>query len=161
MAMAQDAPRVEVFGGYSHFVADLSNTSYHFNGGELAVTENINNWFGGTLDVGAQWGTQNGINVNTQQLLYGPRFTYRKSKSVTPFGHILLGAIRGSQGFSGISHSAFRFAAALGGGVDIKVSEKASIRPIQVEYLMSRFMNTNLNNLRLSAGLVLRFGTVK
>jgi len=160
-AMAQNPPKVEIFGGYSHVVADLSNTSFNLDGGEVAVTENLNKWFGGTLDVGAQWGTQNGFNVNTQQIMYGPVFACRKSSSIPPFGHVLLGAIRGSQEFAGISQSAFRFAAVLGGGVDVKLSERASIRVIQADYLISRFMGTNQNNIRLSAGIVLTFGRAR
>lgn len=159
--MAQNAPKVEVFGGYSHVVADLSNASFGLNGGEIAVTENLNNWFGGKIDIGSQWGTQNGFNVNTQQFMYGPVFACRKASSITPFGQVLLGAIRGSQEFVGISQSATRFAAAFGGGVDVKLSKKASIRMIQADYLVSRFMGTNQNNIRLSAGIVLTFGKAK
>jgi hypothetical protein len=160
-AIAQDAPKVEVFGGYSHFLSDISNTSSHLGGGGVAVTENLNNWFGGTIDVGAQWGVQNGFNVNTQQFMYGPAVAYRQRSPFTPFGHILLGAIRGSQGFAGISQSAIKIAAAFGGGVDLKISKQVSIRAIQADYLMSRFMNTRQNNLRLSAGLVLKFGAAR
>jgi hypothetical protein len=157
----QNAPQWEIFGGYSHVVADLSNTRFNLDGGEMAVTENVNEWFGGKLYVGAQWGTRNDFNVNSQQIMFGPVFTYRKPSSITPFGHILLGAIRGSQEFSGISQSAYRFATALGGGVDIKLGERASIRAIQADYLISRFMGTYQNNIRLSAGIVYSFGRVR
>src|SRR6266700_2603252 len=117
-AMAQDAPTVEFFGGYSHVVADFSNNSFNLNGAEVAMTQNLNNWFGGTFDFGTQYGTRNGFNVNTQQIMYGPVFAYRRSSSFTPFGHVLAGVVRGSQGFAGISHTDTKFGAEFGGGVD-------------------------------------------
>jgi hypothetical protein len=160
-SMAQNAPHVEIFGGYSHFLADISNTSFGLDGGEVAVTENLNQWFGGTLDFSGQWGTLNGFNVDTQQIMYGPVVACHKCRSFTPFAHVLLGAIRGSQEFNGISQSAFKFAAAFGGGIDIQVSQSFSIRAIQAEYLMSRFLETQQNNIRLSAGIVVKLGSAK
>ena len=52
---------------------------------------------------------------------------------------------------------------ATGGGVDIAVSKHFAIRPIQVNYLFTRFPNgTNdhqtSDNFRLTTGLVVRFG---
>src|SRR5439155_22714809 len=85
-AMAQNASTIEIFGGYSHVVEDFSNTSFNLNGAEVSMTQNLNNWFGGTLDFGTQYGTRNGFNVNTQQIMYGPVFAYRKSSSFKPFG---------------------------------------------------------------------------
>jgi hypothetical protein len=160
-AMAQNAPSVEFFGGYSHVIADMSNTSFSLDGTEVSMTQNLNNWFGGTLDFGTQYGSRNGFNVNMQQIMYGPVFAYRKSSAFTPFGHVLLGAVRGSQGFAGISQPAFKFGGAFGGGLDIRLNKRFSVRVIQADYLMSRFLGTRQNNLRVSAGIVLTFGKAK
>jgi len=46
----------------------------------------------------------------------------------------------------------------LGGGVDFALTDRIAIRPIQADYLMSRFLGTRQDNIRLSAGIVLRFG---
>ena len=46
-----------------------------------------------------------------------------------------------------------------GGGVDIKVSRHVSVRPIQVEYFMTKIpdgLNNRQDNLRIGAGIVLR-----
>lgn len=162
-AMAQDTPKAEVFMGYSHLVADFNspikgNSTFNLNGAEFAVSENLNSWFGGMLDVAAQFGTRNGFNVNSEQYLYGPTFSYRKVSGFTPSAHILLGGMRGSQGFAGISVSDTKFCAAPGGALDIRLSDRISIRAIQADYVMSRFLATHQNNLRLSAGIVLTFG---
>jgi hypothetical protein len=51
----------------------------------------------------------------------------------------------------------------VGGGVDYRVSSRFSIRPLKVDYLLTRFnefttTNTQTqNNLRVSTGIVFRF----
>ena len=49
-------------------------------------------------------------------------------------------------------------AAALGGGVDIKLNDAFAIRAVQADYLMTRFLDERQDNLRLSFGVVFRFG---
>jgi len=57
------------------------------------------------------------------------------------------------------------FATALGGGVDVRLTDHIAVKPIQVEYFMTQLPSaaTNLhyaqNNLRYSAGVVFRFGS--
>jgi hypothetical protein len=56
-----------------------------------------------------------------------------------------------------------------GGGFDIKVSKRFSIRPIQAEYLYTRFgnecglpgcsNNNNQNSFRLKSGVVMAWGS--
>jgi len=56
------------------------------------------------------------------------------------------------------------FAAAIGGGTDIPLGHFISVKPIQLEYLMTQDpspftqVNHTQNNLRYSAGIVFRFG---
>jgi hypothetical protein len=53
------------------------------------------------------------------------------------------------------------FAMAASAGVDWKISEHLAIRPVQAEYLQTRFMDggTNRqNNFRYGAGIVFPFG---
>jgi hypothetical protein len=50
----------------------------------------------------------------------------------------------------------------LGGGVDYRLTNRFAIRPVKVDYLMSRFSETESggntqNNLRVSTGIVFRF----
>jgi hypothetical protein len=158
VAMAQETPRIEVFGGYSHLISNLNGTSMNVNGISVAVGENVNRWFGGTLDFTSHWGTQGGYRVNTQTLMYGPVFTYRRAPRITPFGHVLLGFVRGSPGYLGVSQPDRVFGAMLGGGVDVAVSNTVAVRLLQADYLYSRFLHTFQDNIRLSAGIVLRFG---
>ncbi|HUI44200.1 MAG TPA: outer membrane beta-barrel protein [Terriglobia bacterium] len=157
-ALAQQTPRVEVFGGYSHLVGNFSNSDFNLNGADFSVTENLNKWLGGTLDFSSHFGTVGGFKVNSETIMYGPLFAYRKNPSVVPFGHVLLGAVRGGPEYLGISDSEYRFGVLAGGGVDLKMGKRVSLRIIQADYLMTRFSSSRQDNIRLSAGIVLRFG---
>jgi hypothetical protein len=48
------------------------------------------------------------------------------------------------------------FATAFGVGIDIKVAPFIALRPIQIDYLITRFNSSTQNQPRVSAGLVLR-----
>jgi hypothetical protein len=50
----------------------------------------------------------------------------------------------------------------IGGGVDYRINNRFSIRPLQVDYLLTRFSegtsnNQTQNNLRASTGIVIHF----
>jgi hypothetical protein len=51
---------------------------------------------------------------------------------------------------------------ALGGGLDISLSHRIAIRPIEIDYMLSRYSNPltstgNQNNFRYNAGIVFKF----
>ena len=156
-ASAQQTPKVELFGGYSHLLADLNNTTFNLDGVHVSAAENINSWIGGVLDFSSHFGSSAGTNLNAQSIMYGPRFSYRKLKAVTPSAHALFGAIRASAGFDGISKPSTRFTMGLGGELDIRLSDKVAFRVIQADYMPTRFMNVRQDNIRISTGFVFRF----
>jgi len=101
--------------------------------------------------------------------LGGPRLSLRKFDRVTPFAQVLFGGIRASE--EAICKSCApllpvenAFAMTAGGGLDIRVHNRFAIRVVQAEYMMPRFENLSTgasdsqNNVRLSTGIVLRFG---
>ncbi len=155
---AQDTPKTEVYGGFSELVANVNQSSFEMPGLDFSVTENVNHWFGGTLDFSSQFGKDAGLKVNSQSLAYGPVVSYRRNPKLVPFGHLLLGAFRGSADYLNISKPEYEFGVYAGGGLDVKLGENLSLRVIQADYLMTRFSNTRQDNMRISAGLVFRFG---
>jgi hypothetical protein len=156
---AQETPEWELYGGYSYLKANLNGpgSNFHLNGGSASATENLNNWFGGRVEVSAFSGTTAGTSVTAQTFTYGPVFSYRKFQRFTPYGHAQVGAIHASQGYLGISQSAFKFAMATGGGVDLNINQRAAIR-VQADYLLTRFLGLRQDNLQFSTGLVIRLG---
>ncbi len=102
--------------------------------------------------------------ISNYLFLFGPRFylTTSDQSKWTPFGHILLGGAHITSkveitGLPTASGSANGFSMALGGGLDYKLDETFSIRPAMLEYVLVRVSGNTSNNLRYSAGIVLRF----
>lgn len=156
-AIAQQTPEVEVFGGYSNLVANVSGPSFNLNGFDVSVAESVNSWFGGALDFTSHFGTEAGNKVNTQTVTYGPVFSYRKHPSVVAFAHCLLGTVRGSSDYLNISKPAWQFVVVAGGGLDVKLTDRVALRLIQADYVMTHFSSRSQDNIRLSAGITLRF----
>jgi len=156
-AAAQETPKVELFTGYSHLFADLNTTSYNLNGVNVSAAENLNSWFGGVLDVGSYFGSNSGLNINAQSIMYGPRIAYRKSSFVTPSVHALVGGFRGSRGFDGISQANWRLGYGVGGEIDLRINDKVAFRLVQVDYMPTHFQDLHQDNVRVSVGFVFRF----
>ena len=167
-ARAQD--RFELFGGYSYVRASVpvvtavgcpapicstfTSTSHpNLNGWELAATYKPISWFGLTGDFSGHYGTLFGSSTNLHNYLFGPTVAF--PGPVSPFVHLLVGGAHLS--FSGGAVVGNAFASALGAGIDIKVAPFVSLRPIQIDYLLTRFNSSTQNQPRVSAGLVLRF----
>jgi opacity protein-like surface antigen/outer membrane protein OmpA-like peptidoglycan-associated protein len=161
------------------------NRMVELNGGTASVAFNLNRYLGLVGDFAGFRDTQlnlTGLGANPPRVadssgsvftyLFGPRLSYRKWERVTPFAQALFGGVHASQvklsGCTGTlctplpTQNAFAFTA--GGGLDIKVQRHLAIRVVQAEYMMTRFADVTTgasnsqNDLRLSAGLVLRFG---
>src|SRR6516162_9511955 len=189
-AVAQEVPKVDIFLGYSMFRAnsDQGIDAFTMNGGMGTLGWNFNNHFAAEFEFGGySTGHINGRNIDTTNLtyLFGPRFSVNRKSKVDPYVHFLFGGDRLT--YSGtpsavvcnptsancttyLANSQANFAMAIGGGLDIKLTKRFELRPVQLDYLLTRFetinvanptvtSNHNQNNLRYSAGLVFNFGT--
>jgi hypothetical protein len=158
-ARAQEGvtPAWDISGGYSYLDANLGHSHFKLNGAMASADENLHSVIGGRVEVAVYHGTEGGTTVSAQTVTYGPVFSYRKFRAFTPYAHLQLGAIHASQGYLGISQSAIKFAASGGGGVDVHVTKMASIR-LQADYMLTRFLTRNQNNLEGNLGLVFHFG---
>jgi opacity protein-like surface antigen len=166
---AQDeTPKVDLFAGYSYLQSNPSSAnldSFHLNGGSVSGAYNVTNWFGAVADFGAYTNGnigRSGAGGTTSTYLFGPRVSYRHFRRVTPFGQVLFGVARTNASAFLTSGSQNAFAMTAGGGVDLRLTDRFALRPMQVEYLLTRFQETNVgnqtqNNLRVSTGLVFRF----
>jgi Outer membrane protein beta-barrel domain len=174
---AQDA--VEVFGGYSYVrgAVPVSETilcpgppcpvttptyNSNLNGFELSGTYKPSDWFGFTADLGGNFGATQNASTHLETFLFGPQISL--PSRVSPFAHVLFGAAHESIGFANaggglatIPTSQTAFAAAVGAGIDIEVAPFVSFRPIQLDYLLTRFNSATQRQPRFSAGLVFHF----
>lgn len=172
-AYAQDVPKVEISGAYSYVRANqisVSGCCFHMNGGSGSVALNANHWFSIVGEVGGYHsGNVNNtrLDLNVISYLIGPRISLRSSSRITPFGQILVGGghasgtlYSGSAASSGLG-TQNGFAATVGGGIDVGITKRVAIRLVEADYFVTRFQNgsnNHQNNLRISAGLVFRFG---
>lgn len=170
LAAAQDYWRAEVFAGPSYLNSDKLglNARQNFNGWESAVAFRANKWVGGEADFSGYYSsvTASFGNLISERLtlsehnyvfLGGPRVIYK-----LVFLHALFGLSRLSASGSGFSSSPSSFAAAFGGGVERTVSNHWGIR-MSADYLHTRNdvfggTSSNMNNVRVSAGVVYGFG---
>jgi outer membrane immunogenic protein len=168
-ASAQDVQKFDLFAGYSYVRANPGTSGvdgFNLHGGSASIAYNANSWLSGVADFGGYHSNNilgTGVDGTLSTYLFGPRISYRHHSHFTPFGQVLFGVahIGGSDGLA-FSTSNNSFAMALGGGVDVNVSHRFSIRPVQVDYLLTRFNEfgngaQNQNNLRVSTGVVFHF----
>lgn len=156
--------QVEVFGGYSYMRPSVSfiecpgqpggcgTVTVHpnFNGWELTGVLNYH-WIGLAADLSGEYGTVAGASTHINTYLFGPQV--RLHAPVSPFAHVLVGVAHESVG--GATDSSV--AAAAGAGIDIHVAPFVSFRPIQLDYIVTRFGSGTQGQPRASAGIVLHF----
>ena len=143
-----EAPDGDVFVGYSFLSIDpgpfRDRESVH--GFDVSGTGHFNDWFGLTAEVSGHYESGDAIHY----VMGGPRFTYRDDDSrVEPYGHVLAGAA--------FLNSSGRFALGVGGGVDVKLSDKVAIRAVQVDYAPIAVEGSTIHNVRVSSGVSFRF----
>ncbi|MGA2886989.1 MAG: OmpA family protein [Terracidiphilus sp.] len=156
------------------------------NGGSTSIVYNFTRHLGLVGDFGglddskirlAGIGANSSSTVDSSGLaytyLFGPRLSFRNHERFTPFAQVLFGGIHASKatvssGCTGAGCTVLpeenSFAMTAGGGLDLKVRPHLAIRMIQAEYLMTNFedlttgKNATQNDMRLSSGIVFRFG---
>ena len=92
VSLAQDAPKAEIFGGYSYLNPKDGDDLHGWN---ASVTGNINKWFGLKADFSGYYDTEKTAFAKFSQsnhlFLAGGQFTYRKNDRVQPFAHLMAG----------------------------------------------------------------------
>jgi hypothetical protein len=166
--MAQDNPKLEVFGGYQYLNIGLYSTQPFnagaFNGWNAAATANLSKYFGVEGDFGGAYNYLTSSRASLKIYTYsGGPVVYMNKGRIKPFVHALVGGIHLS---APISQNGYTVMA--GGGVDAKVNRAIAIRLVQADWLYYNFSNTTVhgaeilgfshsNNVRISTGVVLRF----
>jgi opacity protein-like surface antigen len=165
----EEAPKVEIFGGYSYLRADSGNTGLDdvsMHGFNTSLAGNITKQIGIVGEFSRFTKSQSFSDPVIGQLtadlrvttyLFGPRVTFLRGKA-DPFVHALFGGAHARAEISGAPASDSGFAFALGGGLDVKVNDNFAIRVAQVDYLGDKVADEMGNNFRFSVGVVIRLG---
>ena len=163
-----------------------SNRMAYLHGGSTSVAFNFNRYFGLVADFGGYANSRVTLfspaasqtfdsNGRAYTYLFGPRFSYRHYEHFTPFFEALVGGTHASSvTISGCTGdpactplaSENAFAGLLGVGFDIPITRHVAWRLIEGDFLATRFHDPFSasggrdwqKNVRLSSGLVFRFG---
>jgi len=195
-ALAQEFPKVETSPAFMYIRTPTSfnvpdgaplapgasfNEAFNCAGGGGTLAYNITSLIGMAADLGGCKYFGNTIPALSAKLsgsdftyMFGPRLTFRSASPFRPFVELNFGGNRLSLSCnnntqcSGNTYSKNAFALTVGGGFDVKINKKFSLRPIQAEYLYTRFGNScqvelcsnnnNQNSFRLKSGIVIGWG---
>ena len=141
---------------YNGFTAEFNQNPWRHVG---LVTS-----FTGVYDRTPYTNTVNGHQFSAKaqryDLLFGPRYNFRLGR-FNPFVEGMAGfehmRVSFSQNITNAVRSDTAFAMALGGGVDVHVSDHFDIRAIQADYVPTFFNGTHQNNYRVGAGVKVKF----
>jgi len=160
-AQSKLVPGIEVFGGYSHLTFPSSGLGFanwtQMNGWDVAVTlPHIYQGLGITADASGDYSTS----LEQYDYMIGPQYKWEFSR----FRFIAHGLYGRAQtrvqqpGSTFTEPSDRQRVIALGGEVDVPVSDRFSIRAVQADYLAASAFGSNRNSFRSSTGLIVKFG---
>jgi len=159
-ATAQEAPRFDVFGGFSYLRFDAKTIGYPdytnlygWNGG---ATGYIKMNFGVAIDLSGNYGSE----MKAYHFMIGPQYTFRREKSKF-YVHALFGKAQNRVNSAQASLSDFESVGRSfggGGGFDYDWKPRLSIRVFQADFFHSNTFGTAQNDVRVSTGIVYHFG---
>lgn len=195
-AYAQDYPKIETAPAFMYIRTSANFKPFSVNGqtvtpqalncagGGGTLAYNVSSLVGIAADLGGckifsnAYGLGNTVDGNEFTYLFGPRFTYRSGSKFEPFGEVNFGGTRVSvsckssasncnAATGGNTYTKNAFALTVGGGFQVKLSRKFSLRLVQAEYLYTRFgnncalaacnNNNSQNSFRLKSGIVINW----
>lgn len=169
---AQDQPKAELYGGYSLFHSSEQGVP-NLNGWTAGAAGYVNDWLGIAGEVGSNYGSVTAsdvvaglpsmkIDLTAMTFLVGPRFAYRTEK-MNAFFQTLAGAVRVTasapvpEADVGISVTDAAFAYSVGGGFDVHLSPRFSVRVGQLDWITAWSEGVRDDFLRYTGGIVIHF----
>ena len=159
---------------------DIIDEREGFHGFETSVTGNLSRYVGLKFDFSGHFkektfpflDTTVDINSRVYNFLGGVQIKDNSSeKTFKPFAHALVGAAHARNRLdfgpfgciqvfpspcpSDFTESDTGFAGAIGGGIDIRASDRVDIRVIQLDYNPTRLFDSTQHNFRIGVGIVI------
>jgi hypothetical protein len=181
-ASAQAIPKWELYSGYSEDLTGgeiPAEKQLPTNGVQVELARVVTSYFRVSGQFNAQFADHvvdlgpppppGGIHVNSKELLglFGPEATYRGLKRFDIFGHYLIGLAYGRDNkccdiIPAIPTATYTtWAYALGGGVDLKLGRRVSVRLLGFDWITTHFPATSpeaQDNWRMTSGFVFHLG---
>ena len=149
-------PQTEVYigGAYNRLCfSNCGSSPRNFFGWQTEFDYNLSKHAGVVLDLGGQYQKTPGITYANYQYMIGPQLKQR-SGDWTVFVHGLAGG--NAYHYPGATRAGF--AIGIGGGLDRNNGRIAAVRLLQVDSLHNHYGGVWNHNLRVSAGIVFKFG---
>jgi len=141
---------------------------FSLNGGGVSGSWNVRGPWSVVADFSSQVAPSAptmGSSLTLTSALIGPRFELLRLRRswihgahrVQPFAQVLVGGAHAGGGAAGFGDATIRFASRVGGGLDIPLSRRFSMRALQVDYYLTTFKNAtndHQNNLLIGVGFV-------
>ena len=141
---------------------------FALNGGSAWVAFNFSRSLGIVGEIASQRASNisgSSADLTLTSFLAGPRYRRTMGGHFGPFAQALLGGAHAggslAPGSPGLPGSANAFAMIAGGGLDIGLTRHIALRAFEADYYLTRFdngVNDHQNNLRIAAGVIIRFG---
>ena len=170
-ALAQRGSLVDVGVDYNYVRANLPAGGcgcFGLNGGSAWVAFNFSRSLGIVGEIASQDASNissSGADLTLTSFLAGPRYRRTVARRFAPFVQALLGGVHAGGSLapssSGLPGSANAFAMIAGGGLDVGFTRHIALRAFEADYYLTRFdngVNDHQNNLRIAAGVIIRFG---
>jgi outer membrane immunogenic protein len=170
-AHAQSASRMDVGLDYNYVWSNAPPGGcgcFSLNGGNVWAAFNFKSSLGIVGELAVQHASSvpgTSADLTLTSYLAGPRYRWTGARHFTPFAQVLVGGAHASgelaPGSSSLAGSANAFAMIAGSGLDIGLTRHIAVRAFEADYYLTRFnngVNDHQNNLRLAAGIVIRFG---
>ncbi|MBI4460332.1 MAG: hypothetical protein HY648_09785 [Acidobacteria bacterium] len=172
LSLMAQVPGTEVYMGYSFLrTADISH-----HGWNLTFGPNLNRNLGIMAEFSGHYGSRTdtlsaGADLKTESMVHsflvGPRIFQTVGGSWTPFVQGLFGVARvdvdetffqSGNRTSSSSDGDLGFGMALGGGIDLTLTNSIAWRILQAEYHVVRVEGARFEGGRVSTGIILHFG---
>ncbi len=174
LAQSKDTTTNELYGGgvYGRFFVSPGSNAFGWIASITQYPYESYHWIGGTIEGSGLFDSRDEraagltLNESSYTAMAGPSFSTSAGHGLRPFAHLLLGAVIQNTTITGPDAAVYEgdatssrtvFGFVLGGGMDVRISEKLSARG-QSDWLSFREnSNDRVDALRVSGGLVLKF----
>jgi hypothetical protein len=158
-AAAQDHSRVDIFAGYqfTHVALGQNINGINLHSWNASVSGYFNKYLGISADFSGGYGNPFGVNTKMYPYLIGPIARFPRHTKMTPFGHVLFGGAHLNASSLGLSGSDNSFSWEMGGGVDVYLNSRFSVRLVEADWLRTQFADSKQSNFRCSGGVIIKF----
>jgi hypothetical protein len=154
-----DTPRIQVFAGYSYLRFQSTTVGFADNTGLNGFTVSAAGNLWRNLGVVAEASGNYDSHLDVKDFAFGPQVLWPKGPFLF-YGHGLWGRTRAVDHIGTTNRDTGNMTE-LGGGVDMQISHRFSIRVVQADYLHTTFFSAKQNNIRFSTGLVYHWGALR